>query len=38
MEGCPGQWQGKFDVELRKASSVVTIAIGVVYINEDQTR
>jgi hypothetical protein len=38
MEGCPGQWQGKFDVELTKASSVVTIAIGVCYINEDQTR
>jgi hypothetical protein len=38
MEGCPGQWQGKFDVELTKASSVVTIAIGTCYINEDQTR
>jgi hypothetical protein len=38
MEGCPGQWQGKFDVELTKASSVVTIAVGVCYINEDQTR
>jgi hypothetical protein len=38
FEGCPGQWQGKFDVQLTKASSVVTIAIGVVYINEDQTR
>jgi hypothetical protein len=38
MEGCPGQWQGKFDVELTKASSVVTVAIGVCYINEDQTR
>jgi hypothetical protein len=38
MEGCPGQWQGKFDVELTKASSVVTIAVGTCYINEDQTR
>jgi hypothetical protein len=38
FEGCPGQWQGKFDVQLTKASSVVTIAIGTVYINEDQTR
>jgi hypothetical protein len=42
MEGCPGQWQGKFDVELTKGvdpnRSVVTIAMGVCYINEDQTR
>jgi hypothetical protein len=38
MEGCPGQWQGKFDVELTKATSVVTIAVGTCYINEDQTR
>ena len=38
MTGCPGQWQGKFDVELTKATSVKTIANGVCYINEDQTR
>lgn len=42
MAGCPGSWQGKFDVELSKGvapnRSVKTIAIGVVYINEDQTR
>lgn len=38
MTGCPGQWQGKFDVELTKAGSKKTIALGVCYINEDQTR
>jgi hypothetical protein len=38
MTGCPGQWQGKFDVELTKATSIKTIANGVCYINEDQTR
>ena len=38
MEGCPGSFQGKFDVELRKDDSVKTIALGVCYINEDQTR
>ncbi len=38
MEGCPGQWQGKFDVQLTKAGSIKTIALGVCYINEDQTR
>jgi hypothetical protein len=42
MIGCPGQWQGKFDVELSKGTapnrSVKTIASGVAYINEDQTR
>ena len=38
MSGCPGQWQGKFDVELTKAGSKKTIALGVCYINEDQTR
>ncbi len=38
MTGCPGQWQGKFDVQLTKAGSVKTIALGVCYINEDQTR
>lgn len=38
FEGCPGVWQGKYDVQLTKSSSVKTIAIGVVYINEDQTR
>jgi len=38
MTGSPGQWQGKFDVELVKAGSKKTIALGVCYINEDQTR
>jgi len=42
MVGCPGSWQGKFDVELSKGvvpnRSVKTIASGVAYINEDQTR
>ena len=38
FEGCPGVWQGKYDVQLTKSSSIKTIAIGVVYINEDQTR
>jgi hypothetical protein len=39
MIGCPGQWQGKFDVELTHSSGKKkTIAIGTCYINEDQTR
>ena len=38
MTGCPGQWQGKFDVQLTKAGSIKTIALGTCYINEDQTR
>ena len=38
FEGCPGVWQGKYDVQLTKSASIKTIAIGVVYINEDQTR
>lgn len=38
MQGCPGVWQGKFDVELTKNQSIKTIARGVVYIYEDQTR
>jgi hypothetical protein len=39
MAGCPGQWQGKFDVELTHSSGKKkTIALGVCYINEDQTR
>jgi len=39
MTGCPGQWQGKFDVELTHSSGKKkTIALGVCYINEDQTR
>jgi len=38
MDGCPGQWQGKFDVQLTKAGSIKTIALGTCYINEDQTR
>ena len=38
MTGCPGQWQGKFDVQLTKAASIQTIAVGTAYVNEDQTR
>jgi hypothetical protein len=39
MSGCPGLWQGKFDVELTHSSGKKkTIAIGTCYINEDQTR
>lgn len=38
FSGCPGVWQGKFDVQLTKAGSVQTIALGKVFINEDQTR
>jgi hypothetical protein len=39
MTGCPGQWQGKFDVELTHSSGKKkTIALGTCYINEDQTR
>jgi hypothetical protein len=38
MAGCPGYWQGKYDVQLTKGESVQTIAIGKVFINEDQTR
>lgn len=38
MTGCPGQWQGKFDVQMTKAGKKKTIALGVCYINEDQTR
>jgi hypothetical protein len=38
MTGCPGQWQGKFDLQLTKAGKKKTIALGVCYINEDQTR
>jgi hypothetical protein len=42
MIGCPGSWEGKFDVELSKGAapnrSVKTIALGKVFINEDQTR
>jgi hypothetical protein len=39
MTGCPGQWQGKFDVELTHSSGKKkTIALGACYINEDQTR
>jgi hypothetical protein len=36
--GCPGSWQGKFDVSLAKDSSETTIAKGVCYVYEDQTR
>jgi hypothetical protein len=38
FSGCPGVWQGKFDVQLSKGLSVATIAIGTCFINEDQTR
>ena len=39
MTGCPGQCQGKFDVELTHSTGKKkTIALGVCYINEDQTR
>jgi hypothetical protein len=38
FEGCPGVWQGKFDVEVSKGTQRATIARGVAYINEDQTR
>jgi len=38
MTGCPGQWQGKFDVQLTKTGSIKTIALGACYINEDQSR
>jgi hypothetical protein len=38
MQGCPGVWKGKFDVELAKNQSVKTIALGSCYIQEDQTR
>ena len=38
FDGCPGVWQGKYDVQLSKSTSKKTIAIGTVYINEDQTR
>jgi len=39
MTGCPGQWQGKFDVELTHSSGKKkTIVLGTCYINEDQTR
>lgn len=40
MTGCPGQWQGKFDVQLTHTATgkKKTIALGVCYINEDQTR
>jgi hypothetical protein len=38
MQGCPGVWKGKFDVELVKNQSVKTIALGACYIQEDQTR
>jgi hypothetical protein len=38
MTGCPGVWEGKFDVEVRKGASVVTIERGPAYVYEDQTR
>jgi hypothetical protein len=38
MTGCPGVWEGKFDVEVRKGASVVTIERGPAFVYEDQTR
>jgi len=38
MTGCPGSWVGKWDLQLSKAGSIATIARGVVYVYEDQTR
>jgi hypothetical protein len=38
MAGCPGVWEGKFDVEVRKGASAVTIERGPAYVYEDQTR
>lgn len=38
MQDSPGRWLGKFDVELRKGTSVRTIDFGLCYIYEDQTR
>jgi hypothetical protein len=38
MAGCPGVWEGKFDVEVSKGASVVTIERGPAYVYEDQTR
>lgn len=36
--GCPGVWQGKYDVQLSKGESRKTIAVGACYVTEDQTR
>jgi hypothetical protein len=36
--GCPGVWQGKFDVQMSKNTQRATIAKGVAYVHEDQTR
>lgn len=38
FEGCPGVWQGKYDVQLSKGESRKTIALGKCYVSEDQTR
>jgi len=38
MTGCPGVWQGKYDVQVSKGGSVVTIERGPAYVYEDQTR
>lgn len=38
FEGCPGVWQGKYDVQLSKGESRKTIAVGACYVTEDQTR
>jgi hypothetical protein len=36
--GCPGVWQGKFDVQMSKSTQRATIARGIAYVYEDQTR
>ena len=38
MSDFPPVWKGKFDVQLTKGSSIKTIALGSVFINEDVTR
>lgn len=38
FSGCPGLWQGKFDVQMSKNTQRATIATGTAYIREDQTR
>jgi hypothetical protein len=38
FEGCPGLWQGKFDVQMSKNTERATIATGTAYVREDQTR
>jgi len=38
FDGCPGIWQGKFDVQMSKDTQRATIAHGTAYVREDQTR